>query len=91
MNVNVSLDGHIEKIVNNAINKGIVKTKAEAIRQGILQLGEKYNLVDNTKEDVSLEEVLLVNKKIAKEMERINKDKIKGISLEELKKKYGYN
>lgn len=88
MNVNVNLEGYVEKIVNDAVRKGLAKTKAEAIRQGLLHYGKEYNL---GQDEVSLEEVLLVNKKIAQEIDNVDRNNIKGKSLDELKKKYDYN
>ncbi len=84
MNVNVSLDGYTQDIVNNAMNRGIVKTKAEAIRFALLLFGKEYKL-----EDVSLEEVILVNKKIEQEVKEIKEKNIKLIPFADIKKKYG--
>lgn len=84
MIVNVSLDGYTQEIVNNALTRGIVKTKAEAIRFALLLFGKEYKL-----EDVSLEEVILVNKKIEQEMKESKESKEKVYSLDELKKELG--
>jgi hypothetical protein len=66
-------------------SKGIVKTKAEAIRLGLLQLDKSFNLNDN----VSLDDVIVVNKKIKQELIDIKKNNEKWYNLEELKKEFG--
>jgi Arc/MetJ-type ribon-helix-helix transcriptional regulator len=84
MNVNVSLDGYTQEIVNEAIKRGIVKTKAEAIRFALLLFGKEYRL-----EDVSLEEVLKVNKKIKEEMKEIKEGKVKLVPWGKVKAEAG--
>jgi len=45
MNISMRFEGYVEKIVDRAVAKGIVKTKAEALRLGLLELNDKYGLV----------------------------------------------
>jgi|GEM_PF-611709 len=85
MNVNVNIEGYVENVVNNAIARGIVKTKAEAIRLGLLHLDKEYSLC----EKVSKEEIIAVNKKIKEEMADIKKNKEKWYGLNELQKELG--
>jgi len=84
MNLNISLEGYVEETINRAISRGIVKTKAEAIRQAVLMFGKEYGL-----NEPSLEEITLVDKKIAEEMAEIKSGKVKTIPLAEIEKKYG--
>jgi Arc/MetJ-type ribon-helix-helix transcriptional regulator len=52
MNVTMRFDGYVERIIDEAVKRGVVKTKAEALRLGVLQLNEKYHLVSqNLSED----------------------------------------
>ncbi|NYZ79581.1 hypothetical protein H0N99_05550 [Candidatus Micrarchaeota archaeon] len=52
MNVTMHFDGYVERIIDEAVKRGVVKTKAEALRLGVLQLNEKYHLVSqNLSED----------------------------------------
>jgi len=45
MNISMHFEGYVENIINEAVRKGIVKTKAEALRAGLLELNDKYCLV----------------------------------------------
>ena len=42
MNITINIDGHMNNILENLIKRGIVKTKSEAIRLGLLNLEDKY-------------------------------------------------
>lgn len=44
MNITINIEGHLNNVLENLIHKGIVKTKSEAIRLGLLNLEEKYGL-----------------------------------------------
>ncbi|MBI5159590.1 hypothetical protein HY992_05720 [Candidatus Micrarchaeota archaeon] len=46
MNMNVKFTGVMEKIIAEAIKQGLVKTKTEALRLGLLTLNEKYTLME---------------------------------------------
>lgn len=46
MNLSIEFKGYLEEIIEKAINKGIVKTRAEAIRLGLLELDKEYHLVE---------------------------------------------
>ncbi len=43
--VYVRLSGIPEKILNKLIKKGYFKTKSEAVRAGIIELGKEYALI----------------------------------------------
>jgi len=38
-------EGYVEKIIDEALRQGVAKTKAEALRLGLLELNQKYGLV----------------------------------------------
>ncbi len=44
--MNVRFTGIMEKIIDEAIKQGLVKTKTEALRLGLLTLNEKYKLME---------------------------------------------
>ena len=46
MHVTVKFRGVIEDILENAVERGIAKTKTEALRLGVLELANKYNLLE---------------------------------------------
>ena len=84
MNINVSLDGYTEGIVKDALAKGIVKTKAEAIRFALLLFGREYKL-----ENINIEEVKMVNKKIEQEIKEVENGNVKLSSWEKVKSNAG--
>lgn len=81
----VRLKGKQDEIIDNLVSEGYFNTKSEVIRAGILELYNKY--FDN----VTKEEVELVNKGIKAEMKKLKESKVKLNSLDEIKKKYGIN
>ncbi len=46
MHITIDLDGYLARILDSAIKKGICKTKAEAVRLGILGLNDKYSVLE---------------------------------------------
>lgn len=72
-----------DEIINSFLIGGYFNTKSEVIRAGLLELYNKYFY------DVSKEEVELVKKATKYEISAIKKNKIKGIPLKVLEKKYG--
>jgi len=81
----VRLKGKQEEILDNLVNAGYYNTKSEVVRAGILELYNKYF------ENITKEEVKLVNKATKAEMKKIKESKIKLNSLDNIKKKYGIN
>ncbi len=55
MNISMHFEGYIEKIIDEALKQGIAKTKAEALRLGLLELNQKYGLVATNLEQRELE------------------------------------
>ena len=45
MNISMRFEGYSAQIIAEALRQGIVKTKAEALRLGLLELNDKYGLV----------------------------------------------
>ena len=42
MNLTVRFEGHVEDIINKLVKKGVVSTKTEALRLGVLRLERDY-------------------------------------------------
>ncbi|OIO20797.1 hypothetical protein COV61_01130 [Candidatus Micrarchaeota archaeon CG11_big_fil_rev_8_21_14_0_20_47_5] len=43
-NMSVNFEGYVEEVMGRAIKRGIVKTKIEALRLGLILLDEKFKL-----------------------------------------------
>lgn len=41
------LSGVIERVLNTLVKKGYYKTKSEALRAGILELGKEYAIIES--------------------------------------------
>ncbi|HII54359.1 hypothetical protein COT30_04940 [Candidatus Micrarchaeota archaeon CG08_land_8_20_14_0_20_49_17] len=46
----VHLDGSVEETLKRLVDAGFFKTKAEAVRAGILELGKEYHVVKSREE-----------------------------------------
>ena len=46
MHITINVDGYINTVLEGLIKKGVVKTKSEALRLGVLNLADKYTLED---------------------------------------------
>ena len=53
MNLTVKFEGHIAEVIEELIKKGVVATKTEALRLGVLELERKYLGGMKKEEDVS--------------------------------------
>ncbi|MFA5382535.1 MAG: hypothetical protein WC356_05165 [Candidatus Micrarchaeia archaeon] len=82
MHITVNFEGYIKDIIENAIEKGLAKTKTEALRLGILELNDKYNLLKND------EEILFLKNKLEAIDNQIKAGKLKEETEEEVAKKY---
>ncbi len=51
MYVNVLLEGQLEKVVKRAVKAGYFKSATEAVRFGLVDLGERLNLLDDDRFD----------------------------------------
>lgn len=86
MDTLVNINGVPETVLNLLMERGYFKTKAEVIRAGIIELGNKYGMDLKTPEDL---EMMLVALRLKKEENKLKKKGKKVSSLEEVKKKYG--
>ena len=87
MHMTVNFQGYLSDIVDEAIRRGIVQTKTEALRAGLLELADKYNLGQKSlgKEDDEKE----VLAEISRMEEGIRKGKIKTYTQKEFEKLAG--
>lgn len=81
----IKLEGVPEDVLNILVSKGYFKTKTEAIRAGILELGKEYQVLKSP-EELELELVAL---RIKEQSEEIKAKGLKFEAHEEVKKKYG--
>ena len=82
----IDLQGPQELIIEKALELGLYKTKAEAIRGAINDLGREYKIF---KDAQGLEDEL-VARKMKQIDNEIKQGKRKVFSEEEVKKKYGF-
>lgn len=78
----VRLEGVVEKVLERLITEGYYKTKAEAIRAGILELGREYALIGGR-------EAHLVSKRIEEMEEEVKAGRKKLVPIAEVAKKAG--
>jgi Arc/MetJ-type ribon-helix-helix transcriptional regulator len=82
----VHLDGSVELTLKRLVEAGFFKTKAEAVRAGILELGKEYHVVKSREE--LLDELAVA--KMQRIDEEIKSGKRKASSEAEVRKKYGF-
>ncbi|RLG20358.1 hypothetical protein DRN67_00190 [Candidatus Micrarchaeota archaeon] len=82
MHMTVEFKGYLEEIVDEAIRRGIVKTRTEALRAGLLELADKYGLGEADDETEVLEEVRRLE-------EEMKKGRMKTYSKRQFEKKAG--
>lgn len=78
----IRLDGAVELVLNRLIELGYYKTKTEAIRAGLLELGREYSLIGGG-------EARLVSERIAEMKAEIRSGRKKVISIEDVARKAG--
>ncbi len=80
MNVNIRFTGAVEKILDEAVKQGYAATKTEALRLGVFELNNRFNLLTEMedREDVARADEI---------MERVSKGKEKLYSEAEARKK----
>lgn len=79
MHSTLKFEGLLDQILAEAVRQGLVKTKVEALRLGVVELDNKYDLIQNRKEEEEdLEYVRKARKGIAS-------GKLKLLSEKELK------
>jgi len=86
MNLTVKFNGHVSDVIDRLVEKGVVSTKTEALRLGVLRLEAEYL------KDEELERRF--DEKMAKELneldKRIKKGEVKFYTQEELYKNMGW-
>jgi len=82
----IKMEGMPEKVLIALLHKGYFKTKTEAMRAGILALGEKHKVLEEIRE----QELETVAQKLLKEEKNMRKKGLKFITNDEVKKKYGF-
>ena len=80
----VHLDGAVEETLELLVDAGFFKTKAEAVRAGILELGREYKAVKSKEE--YMDELAVA--KMEKIDEESQKGKRKTLTLADVKRKY---
>ncbi|MBI5225540.1 hypothetical protein HY989_06740 [Candidatus Micrarchaeota archaeon] len=79
------MDGAVANILDRLVADGYFKTKTEALRAGILQLGREYRLVKSKQDEIDD----LVVKKMLKIQAEIDAGRMKTVSFDEVLKKSG--
>ena len=83
----VRLEKPHDMVLERLTALGIYRTKTEAIRAGILELGKEYEMFDDIIKQIEEE---LAIKKMTKISTEIDNGKRKLYSEEQVKKKYGF-
>jgi len=83
MYTTVKFEGLIDSILEQAIRQGLVKTKMEGLRLGVLELNNKYRLTEQMMEEEEAKEDLAYVRKAEK---RIANGKLKMSTEKELRK-----
>jgi Arc/MetJ-type ribon-helix-helix transcriptional regulator len=80
----VHLDGSVEETLKRLVEAGFFKTKAEAVRAGILELGKEYHVVKSREE--LMDELAVA--KMQRMDEEIKSGKRRALTLRDVQKKY---
>ena len=80
----IRLNGAVEQTLRRLVDAGFFRTKAEAVRAGILELGKEYSVVKS--KDEILDELAVV--KMQKMDKEIMSGKKKALKLADVRKKY---
>ncbi len=84
MEMVVRMSGAVEIVLEKLVERGYFKTKSEALRAGVLELGREYHLFD----DKEVEDALAIRK--IQQMEKLEKEgKVKFTPLDEVIKQAG--
>jgi len=86
MNLTVKFDGHVSDVIDRLVEKGVVSTKTEALRLGVLRLEKEYLREEELERRF--------DEKMAKELnkldKRIKKGEVKFFTQEEFYKRMGW-
>jgi Arc/MetJ-type ribon-helix-helix transcriptional regulator len=70
----VHLDGSVDETLRRLVESGFFKTKAEAVRAGILELGKEYQVVKTREElmdELAVKRIDEMNKEVKSKKKRI--------------------
>ena len=82
MHSSVRFTGVIDTILEQAVKEGLASTKTEALRQGVLELNNKYELLKRARQDdLAIRKMQRIDKEIAEGKRRV-------VSLDEALAKY---
>jgi hypothetical protein len=66
MHTTVKFTGVIEKILEEAVDEGIAKTKTEALRLAVLELNNRYGLLERARGDeLAVRKMQKIDKELA--------------------------
>ncbi len=82
MNMNIRLSGIAENIVVGAVKSGLAKTKTDAILMGLIELDNRYDLLERMEDEEDVREA----KRILAE---IKSGKQKVLSMKEFERRTG--
>ncbi len=51
MHSTMKFEGLMDQILSEAVRQGLAKTKAEALRLGVVELNNKYELIQSSREE----------------------------------------
>ncbi|OIO22485.1 hypothetical protein AUJ65_06030 [Candidatus Micrarchaeota archaeon CG1_02_51_15] len=71
MNVNVHFHGAVEKILDEAVRKGYASTKTEALRLGVFELNNRYQLLERTEDEEDIKCADAVMERVSNGKERL--------------------
>lgn len=82
----VKLSGVSETVLTKLVKQGYYKTKTEAIRAGIMELGKEYDLIPSHRK----KELEMVAEKMIRQDAEMKRKGLKYLTHDEVKKKYGF-
>lgn len=75
MNVNIKFHGVVEQILEEAIRRGYASTKTDALRLGVFELNNKYNLLDKIEDDADVAHADAIMEKARRGKSRLHPEK----------------
>ncbi len=75
MNMNIKLAGIPERIIEGAIHAGLAKTKTDAITLGLLELENRYKLIEQLEDEEDVREVRRIEREIKQGKQKLHSQK----------------
>ncbi len=69
MHLNVRFEGIMDRIIDDAIKKGLAKTKTEVLRMGLMELKNKYHLAEDDLTDEQRQQLIAFLLKLKEDKE----------------------